>query len=323
MKPITTILFVLIFIAQSFGATITFSVKSPALVNVHPDIQTVAIIDRTVAKNGKKDKLESVLTGESISGDKKAIQSAMSGLAEELTRSGRFRVVHTTEALKGASFAGDFPVALDWKVVKKLCEKYSVDAILVLENFDSDYIITNGRKGDGLSFFASGLAQVDMGFRMYDPMQQSIIDQHNFSFTNKFQSSNVNLQDALAGLMNRSNALSELSYAAAADYAARLSPSWYKISRVYFQKSKKDKNLAKGARMMEANDWDAALEALKKAASKGHRKTKGKAAHNIAVVYEILGKLKEAKKWATIAWGDHENKVSKDYAYRLQRRINQ
>ena len=324
MRLVTTLLFSSLFIAQSFGATITFSIKSPALVNVHPDIQTLAIIDRTVAKNGKKNKLEGILTGEGLEGDRRAIRSAMSGLAEQLNKNGRYRVVHTMEALVGSEFAGKFPIALKWKEVNLLCEKYNVDAILVLENFDSDYIITNGRKeGEGLRFFASGLDKVEMGFRMYDPIQKSIVDQYHFSFTNRFNSVEGTLQEAITGLMNRSNALSELSYSAAADYASRLSPTWYKINRVYFQKSKKDRDLAKGARMMEANDWEAALDALKKAANKGHRKTRGKAAHNIAVVYEILGELEKAKKWATIAWGDFENKVSKNYSYQLNRRINQ
>ncbi len=317
-----TLLFLVYF--QLDAATITFNAQRSALVSVHPDIKTVAIIDRTVATNRGKDQLEGVLTGEGLNGDKKAIQAAMSGLAESLTRSGRYRVVHTTDALVGSSHAGDLPIALNWKKVQQLCEKYSVDAIIVLEHFDSDYIVTKGRKeGESLRFFASGLAKVDLGFRFYDPIQQSIIDQHNFSFTNRFNSVNGSIQEAITGLLNRSNAISEISYSAASDYASRLTPSWYKISRIYFQKSKKDKDLARGARMMEANDWDEALKALKIAAEKGHRKTRGKAAHNIAVVYEIFGELKLAKEWATIAWGDHENRISKDYSYKLGRRIRE
>ena len=49
--------------------------------------------------------------------------------------------------------------------------------------------------------------------------------------------------------------------------------------------------------MMEVNDWDAAKEALFQAVENGHRKTKGKAAHNLAVIFEIEGNFGEAKAW--------------------------
>ena len=70
MRSITAIFLSFLFFDQIHGATITFSAKSPALVSVHPAIQTLAIIDRTVAKNGKKDQLEGILTGEGMDGDK-------------------------------------------------------------------------------------------------------------------------------------------------------------------------------------------------------------------------------------------------------------
>ena len=75
--------------------------------------------------------------------------------------------------------------------------------------------------------------------------------------------------------------------------------------------------------MMEINDWYAAKEALLLAMDTGHRKTKGRAAHNLAVVYEIEGNLEEAKVWVQAAWGKYKNKKSKDYLYDLNRRINE
>jgi hypothetical protein len=75
--------------------------------------------------------------------------------------------------------------------------------------------------------------------------------------------------------------------------------------------------------MMEVNDWDRAIDALLTAVETGHFKTKGRAAHNLAVVYEILGDLDEAKRWASDAWGRYGIRKSRDYGYLLTRRINE
>jgi hypothetical protein len=47
------------------------------------------------------------------------------------------------------------------------------------------------------------------------------------------------------------------------------------------------------------------------------------AAHNLAVVYEILRDLETARDWAQKAWAQYENRDSKDYAYQLNRRIQE
>ena len=75
--------------------------------------------------------------------------------------------------------------------------------------------------------------------------------------------------------------------------------------------------------MMEINDWFAAKEALFQSVETGHRKTKGRAAHNLAVVCEIEGNLEDAKAWAQEAWGKYKNKKSRDYLYDLNARINE
>ena len=84
-------------------------------------------------------------------------------------------------------------------------------------------------------------------------------------------------------------------------------------------------NLEFGSSLTEdlVNDWDAAKEALLQAVDTGHRKTRGRAAHNLAVVFEIEGNLAEAKEWAQAAWGRHKNKDSRDYLYDLNRRIDE
>ena len=75
--------------------------------------------------------------------------------------------------------------------------------------------------------------------------------------------------------------------------------------------------------MMEANDWDHAIEALNTALENGHRKTKGRAAHNLAVVQEILGDLEQAREYARMAWGKYKSRKSRDYGFILNERIKE
>jgi len=73
--------------------------------------------------------------------------------------------------------------------------------------------------------------------------------------------------------------------------------------------------------MMQLNDWDKAIVDLTRATESGKTKTRGRAAHNLAVIYEILGDLQTAKEWTSEAWGRYKEKKSRDYGYILANRI--
>ena len=310
---------------------ITFKRVAPAIIDLPDYIQSIAIIDRSLPEDTELSIIEGILTGEGPEQDKLASQMALDGLTRALQGSSQFNTIRTTEAMKRPGVDGHFPEALDWEIIRNLCEKYQVNAIVALEGLDSDFILTHGtRKVDnaennilGFSFYARGLATVELSFRLYDPAEEAIADQHHFSHNMTWETDGSSIEAAIATLMNKNAAVRDASYDAGRAYGQRLTPSWIYISREYFKRSKGNADIAEGARMMESNDWDQAIVALLSAVENGHRKTKGKAAHNLAVVYEILGNLEEAKKWATTAWGKYKNKGSKDYGYLLTRLINE
>jgi len=130
--------------------------------------------------------------------------------------------------------------------------------------------------------------------------------------------------DAVVSLTQKNEAIRQVSYDAGFVYGKRISPSWYYITRHYFRHAKGDDNFAAGARMMEANDWDSAIEELNVALENGrHRKVRGRAAHNLAVVYEILGDLPKAREYAQMAWGKFKTRQSQDYGFILNERIKE
>jgi hypothetical protein len=296
--------------------TMNFNIMVPAAVSFPDYIKSVAMVDRTMTGDKVKDAIESGLTGEFLGEDKLATQIMMDGVYSIMVNSATLSFIRTPEVLEGgSSFSAAFPAALDWETITGLCRKYHVDVIMAIEIFDSDFIIIPG---------AGQTVTVKAGIRMYDPVSQSIIDQYVFSHRMDMGGSINSVEAAIGTMLNKNAAIKEVSYDAGVIYGRRISPSWLRVSRTYYRRSKGDDNLAEGARMMEVNDWDAAKSSLMKAVETGRkRKTRGRAAHNLAVVYEIQGDLEEAKAWAQTAWGKYKNKDSRDYLYEINRRISE
>jgi hypothetical protein len=313
----------LLLLSGCSASRISFDILVPAPNEVPGEIKTIAIIDRSLPSEAKVNLIEGLLTGEGLAQDKLSTQMVINGLDKRLQGSTRFNVIRTNEAMIGSGTGFTFPEPLPWSVINDLCEKYDADAIVSLETYDSDFIVTNGtRPGKNfVEFYARGVAKIDCGFRMYYPATNSIVDEFHYSHSRNWDVGGLSVLNAVNTLLSKDAAIREASYDAGLVYAQRVTPTWYMVSREYFKKSKGNYDLEEGARMMQLNDWDKAISALVKATENGHRKSRGKAAHNLAVVYEILGDLPVAKEWTTVAWGRYKEKASREYGYLLTRRM--
>lgn len=288
--------------------TIRFNSMVPAPVDVPQKIQSIGLVDASVTDNRFRNLVEKGLSLELPGGDKVASQFALEGLFGFLNNNQRFRVVKTPKAYFNNSAKAVFPDPMAWEEIETLCETYKVDVIVSLEFFDSDYnILTH-------------TATVHMGFRMYDPGTREIIDQHRFTHQMAFPPPQKSVAGVIVRAMEKNDAVKEVSLNMGDMYGRRLAPTWVRIVREYYKKPKRNHNLAIGARMMEANDWPSAIAYLEKAVESGNRKSRGRAAHNLAVVYEILGDYDTARTWAQQAWGVYHNKGSRNYPYQLSQR---
>lgn len=310
-----TILLIMAFILLA-APTMNFNVMVPAAVSFPDHVKSVAMVDRTMTEDKVMDAIEGGITGELAGEDKLATQIMMDGVHSIMVNSATLHFIRTPEVLERASSASEaFPEAMDWETVSELCLKYEVDAIMAVEVFDSDFIIIPG---------VGQTVNIKAGIRMYDPLLKSIIDQYVFSHQMRVGGKINSIEAAIGSMINKNAAIREVSYDAGTIYGRRITPSWYRVSRKYYRRSKGDDNMAEGARMMEVNDWESAKAALHRAMETSNkRKTLGRAAHNLAVVFEIEGNLPEAKTWAQAAWGKYKNKDSRDYLYDINHRINQ
>ncbi|NOY38642.1 MAG: tetratricopeptide repeat protein [Chlorobi bacterium] len=317
---------VILLLLQGCGAArITFDVLTPAPVTIPGYIQKIALMNRSAGANEDLDRLEAFLTGEGKDRDRIPAQFVLDGLSGSLQNNTQFTVVRIPEIMKGSATGNQFPAPLPWNVVSGLCKKYGAGALIALESYDSDFLLTPDVGGtiSGENPEASGMATIHCGFRFYDPKSRTIIDEFGFRHTHAWNPGLGLVISTVIMLKQKPKVIREASITAGRVYAERITSAWFKVSRDYFKKGSGNPDLGLGARMMEANNWDEAITALERAVNQGSRKSRGRAAHNLAVVYEILGDLQQAKDWASVAWGQYKEKKSKEYGYILTNRINE
>jgi len=327
MKKHATVIILAAFLVLLSGcgaARISFDVPVPAALSLPDEVKSVTIINRSVPGNPEANMLEGLLTGEGLEQDSSSTLFVLRGLDETMRNSGRFRVVRAPGSLSGSGIGNSLPLPLQWDMVDELCGRYKTDALIALESYDSDFIITSAGAGNNLlDVHARGLVTVNCGFRLYHPAGRRIVDEFMYSHKSEWGAGGIPVLAAADALINKKKAVENASLEAGTMYGRRLIPGRVYVSRDYFKKGKGNNELATGARMMELNDWNKAIASLREALQSGKRKVRGRAAHNLAVIYEILGDLYQAKEWTTAAWGRYKEKKSREYGYILTRRIHE
>jgi tetratricopeptide (TPR) repeat protein len=310
-------------------------VMRPADVTIDREIHRIALINRTAPENEMHNILEGVLSGETIGQDARGVDATYNGLLSVFNNSNRYEVVKTDEHLKTPTqVLTKMPDKLSWYQVTNLCKKYDADALLSVEVFDSDFIITdgvkevvrkdeNGREYKTRKYVAKGVATVKIGIRLYDPHKKVIQDEMFVSRDMSWDASGKSPKDAIAHLVSRSDAVSRVSYQAGRTYGSRITPVLIRVIRRYYDRPKKAQYLVQGARYAKVSDWEGAHDAWMKALNNPDFKIAGRACYNLAMIYEIWGELDKAKEYAQRSYTEFGNKDARDYVYALERRIYQ
>lgn len=308
----------------------------PAPINVPNHVQRLLIVDRTEPENTTVGVIEGILTGELPFEVKNAIDATLSSVQNELYASPRYEVIRASERLKGGLFSMVFPAPLDWTQIEQLCRKYDADAVLSLEMFSSTFIVTNApklikkviKKKDGESeetevpgFSAEGIANIRVGFRLYDPLNKSVADQRDFSRTNTWTAEGETVLDAAAKLIDKVKATEQMGRLAGTAYAHRIAPMYVRVRRDFYHKPKKNQYMAMGARYGEVNDWQRAIDSWRTGINTSDKKSAARMTYNVALAYEVLGELEQSKEWATRAYTRYGIKRARSYARLIDQRI--
>ena len=305
----------------------------PGGVYLNPSINTVALVNRAASANKKEGRIEAIVTMEGANEDKQGRQQILEGLNNALLQSPRLKSKITGLELMGDVTGTTFPAPLSWDSVALLCTQNEVDALVVLESYDSDCIITHttgnvqvnnafGIPIPTVQFYVTQKIIIKAGFRIYDPQNKVITDQYTFSYWRTFNSQGTGLGEAIAALVNRQLSINQTSSDAGYYYEKHISPSWMNERRSLFKKAG-GSPLAIGSRMAIVGNWQEASDNWKKALqSSTNRKTCGRAAYNLALAAEIKGDLNEAKDWISKSYGVYNNRQAPYYQNILNRRYN-
>src|SRR5215218_2442617 len=141
MRILSTFIILLTLSGCSTSNIVTINVTEPAQVTMPGNIKTVGIINRNTvaAANTTLDKADRILSMEGKNLDKEGAESSIDGLLTELSRNTRFTSVKylKNENVEAAS-PGIFPAAINWEKVEQICKRNNVDALYVLEYYDTD-----------------------------------------------------------------------------------------------------------------------------------------------------------------------------------------
>jgi len=311
----------------------TTNVLVPADITLPQHIEKIGIMNRSLPEKGNlfNNILEGFISGESIVADREATLYGIRNCVSTLNNNPRFKAT----SLEGEDYRGTgtkkFPVPLDWNEVDKLCKKYSVDAIVSLETFDSDIMLLPGTvqrtrknkegKDEKYTVYTAELRiRTNAGWRVYDNVKKQMIDEQVFWDEKAWDSEGVSPDDALRKLPNKRAAINDAAAYSGQMLAFRISPKWLNASRYVYTKPKKEEAFVKGKELARSNQWKAAAEKWSAVTNYQDEKLAGRACHNMAVAAEMEGDLEAAIQWAEKGYKDKGFKKLSGYLNELKHR---
>ena len=226
------------------------------------------------------------------------------------------------------SSLGGMPAPLTWEQVEGICNESGTQALFSLELYDTDTRVNYATEptkiktplGEipALLHKASMETLVKTGWRIYSPSDRAILDEYIVAESVVFGGQGVNPVAAVAGMVNRKQAVKEVSRKAGNIYAIRLIPYRLRVTRDYFVKGTDNFKIAK--RRAQMGKWDDAAELWQIETTNPKMKVAGRAHYNMAIISEINGDLDAATAWAQKSYSDYRNKLGLRYARILENR---
>jgi tetratricopeptide (TPR) repeat protein len=307
------------------------SVLEPAPVTMPAYIKQVGIVNRSqVARSSNAvDVIDKVVTLEGANLDKEGAQASIMGLTDELMKNDRFtKATPLTNIDIRSVVPGQFSAPLSWETVEKICRDNGTDALFVLEVFDTDTKISYATKPvtlrtplgsvQAIEHHANMNTLVKTGWRIYDLPGKNILDEYPVAQSLLFSAKGINPAVAAAALLDRKEAIKQVSNRAAQTYALRIIPYWIRVTRDYYVRGTDNFEMAR--RKSLTGNWKAAGELWQLETNNPSAKIAGRACYNMAIICEINGELDKAIEWAEKAYENYNNRLALPYVRILKNR---
>jgi hypothetical protein len=315
-------------------AKTSFTVLHPAEIGLPGDVRTVAVIDRSAPRNAGQHILgamEGAATGEAIGADRGGASQAIDALVEQLVESPRFDVVIPIVNARERD-SSLFDTVLDWRTARRIARRVGADAIVSLESFDSDSLVTvdtkkerverNGRTVTEVSHAATRSTDVHVGWRVYDVERRVLLDDTRDALsTDTWRHRGDTRVEAVGGLPSPQSTVIAVGGTAGSMYGTRIAPHYVVVSRKYFGQG--DPQLRAARQLVRADLWDEAANIWRgMLTSESDRVLLAKARHNMAVYHELDGRLGQARVAAQHAAALMDTPATRSYLRDLDARID-
>jgi hypothetical protein len=331
MKKYSIILIIAVTFISCKTQQLYLNVVEPAPVTIPSYIKKVGVINRSMPTDETKaiDAIDKVLSLEGANLDKEGALESIKGLSDQLLDNSRFTEVKTLNDIDfRTSKLGLFPTPLSWEIVDQICKENGTDALFSLEKYDTDTHISYSTRNvniktplgtvPGIEHHANMETLVKTGWRIYDPVDKSLLDEYIYQESVVFTGKGINPLLAAAALTGRKDAVNQVSYKAGAGYAFRIIPYQLRVMRDYYVKGTDNFKIA--MRKARMGKWDEAGELWNMETTNPKRKVAGRAAYNMAIINEINGDLDSALKWAQKSYEDFNDKLAIKYVRILENR---
>lgn len=279
----------------------TLDILRPAQVTFPPEINSILIVDNSVAQPSNVGHYNKKLFEEYTSVEQVFDSASIfctASLRESLEEKGFFKNVHMAKNRTNLTEKPYKITPLTSEAVKSLCAVYQADAILSLDRILHIDKITENIYPDDLHFFSNLDIQMGTVWSINYPTDKpTTYLQFADSFT--WESSNTIRSKAGDKLPSRYNALVDASLLTGTNIADRMIPRWEKEDRYFY--NPRNKYMRQAMDSVEVRNWHAAINLWKLAAEKSGYATKYRANYNIAIASEILGDMENAILYCDLA----------------------
>lgn len=311
---------------------VSFDYLLPAEVNLPISVQRLVVVDHSAPQDEKWDIAEGLLTGEGVGQDREGVLNLIAGIKEIGLQSNRYELLREDQRYGKGKLIENIPDPMEMTLIRSIGKKHGADAVLAIDKFDSDFIVTTARKDDKkdpkdttkviAQYEARGVATVKAYIRVYDVSTGHILDEIKHSDEFVWTAVATTAAQAILQLMSKQKAVNDVSYRAGLAYGRRIAPASVQVTRTFY-KGPKNKYAAfdSGVRRAEVGDWYGAMKDFENTVLVADPKMQGKAAYNLAICLEVLNRLEEAQGWAQDAYVKYGLSHAKEYQAILQQRI--
>ncbi|HLN74027.1 MAG TPA: DUF6340 family protein [Prolixibacteraceae bacterium] len=312
---------------KSYYSALTIETPVPSKEELPDDIQSLTLMNRSI-NNQYTDLQEDSLQNYFYSHDYQlaavildihAADTTLLSLADLLYSSGRYDVTVPVERnIKRDNPYNEIPDTLSSETVRKICEEYNTDALLVMEQFSTkamtDFTDEKWAGNDGTyhNYYASLDMKYNAFFRIYKPGSKTI--EIPLNDTIYWDRSDDNLDRMFRNLPTIKQALVSAGIKVALDVDAKISPTWIPEKRGYFLFSRKND---RGKQLMDENKTDEARDYWMQMAQSDKKKIKGRAEYNLALASELDGDLDQATEWALKSYNTYYQYQTELYLKKL------